>query len=129
MKRKRYARGKKFNLKGRRFGSLLVIRLIRIRGKARYTLYWLCRCNCGKIMRRRQYDLLVRGIASCGASGCKIRFGKRAQISRSDAARRQLFSQYVTRAASHQRDFSLTRKQAYRLYESSCFHCGRNAPC
>ncbi len=59
----------KYNLMGRSFGSLLVIR--HIRGKR--TLGWLCQCKCGKFTFADSNALITGHKKSCGCERIALR--------------------------------------------------------
>lgn len=68
------------NLIGKRFGKLLVLELDieRINKDKRNRIYYICQCDCGKILSVRQDSLTSRGEkASCGCTDFKDLTGQR----------------------------------------------------
>lgn len=62
------------DLKGKRFGDLLVVKLIEIKkiGK-NFHQVWLCKCNCGGYMEVTTSNLNRGGVSSCGCKKNAIR--------------------------------------------------------
>ena len=61
----------KIDLKGKRFGRLLVLEDT---GRRSYhSIVWKCRCDCGKITDVQSYDLLHGRVVSCGCYAAENR--------------------------------------------------------
>lgn len=71
--------GKFNNLKGKRFGRLVVLE--RDINKGNFT-YWKCQCDCGKIKSIRSQHLTSNKIVSCGCYGKEV--SAKAKIKRND---------------------------------------------
>lgn len=61
------------DLKGKRFGMLLVLRQVksglaynRIRSTGSTSALWLCKCDCGTVKVIKSYQLRGKGLKSCG---------------------------------------------------------------
>lgn len=68
------------DLVGKKFGKLLVLELDveRIKNDPRNRIYYICQCDCGKILSVRQDSLTSRGEkASCGCTDFKDLTGQR----------------------------------------------------
>lgn len=64
-------RSLKYNLTGNRFGRLLVLkegkrRITKSRGYRLYVRFWLCQCDCGKVVEIAQSSLIIGFTKSCG---------------------------------------------------------------
>lgn len=55
------------NLKGQKFGNLLVLKLLATSKKGERTT-WVCKCDCGKILNVRASNLRSGNSSSCGCS-------------------------------------------------------------
>ena len=61
----------KIDLRGKRFGRLLVLEDTGRRGY--HSILWRCRCDCGKITDVPSYDLLHGRVISCGCYAAENR--------------------------------------------------------
>lgn len=67
-------RDKGSDIAGRRFGKLVVLAREAKQGAAGGD--WLCKCNCGVIVRRRRTDLLRGKYKSCGCGQVSLKHGR-----------------------------------------------------
>ena len=58
--------GKALDLKGQRFGRLTVVRVADKRARRGNTIWWLCKCSCGKWTTVRSDHLRFGCTKSCG---------------------------------------------------------------
>ena len=107
---------KLYNLVGRRFGRLVVIRCLGGRkcGKGRQK-FWLCECDCGDFTEVRTTKLISGEIFGCG---CKQKLPK------GQSAFNSLFSTYQRNARTRNLSFRLSKTQFRKLTQESCFYCG-----
>jgi hypothetical protein len=78
--------GKVRDLKGRRFGRLIVRELENVRGHA----YWRCRCDCGADTVVRSQKLTSGRIVSCGCFKADPAVRQAARMRTPAARRRQI---------------------------------------
>lgn len=58
------------DLRGKVFGLLTVVE--RVENDRFGTVYWLCRCTCGELTRRRGNTLRAGKFFTCGAQACRF---------------------------------------------------------
>ena len=118
------------NMKGKRFGSLVVKKRL---PKCHHTMgaYWLCVCDCGKTREACRLFLITRRAMSCGSKECRgkrmkvaQRNVKRTSRSREESAIYQLISLYKIGAKRKNRVWGLSYEQAKHFFEQSCHYCG-----
>jgi hypothetical protein len=68
---RRQPRGKYIDMTGQRFGKLVVLRVY---GKRKQAIYWLCQCDCGRTTRVSGSNLRTGSTRSCG---CGVGQGRR----------------------------------------------------
>lgn len=59
-------------LTGKRFGGLLVLKLVRIEGPGK-NRRWLCRCDCGREKLATTWELTAGHKKTCGKGPCRKR--------------------------------------------------------
>ena len=105
------------NRAGRRYGSLLVIRLVdRRSGHAR----WLCRCDCGNEVVAQRKSLERDDAAHCGCQ----RKDPRNKLPSGMAGRNRTLNVYRTNARTRGLSWELSDDDFDRLTSQDCFYCG-----
>lgn len=103
---------KAFDLTGKQFGKLTVIR--RLPEARRRNQQWLCYCECGNHVIARSWNLLSYQ-RSCGCTS---------RLPEGEAAKRFLLRQYKSEAKKRGLEFLITDVEAHRIFTSDCFYCG-----
>lgn len=104
------------DLTGQKFGRLIVLR----RSQTKNTkIFWLCKCECGKI-HEASGALLVRGnIKSCGCYKRDVH-----SLPGDEGSFNELFRIYALNAKKSKRPFSLTKEEFREISCRPCFYCG-----
>lgn len=111
---------KDLDLTNKKFTKLLPIEKIRTKG----SIYWKCKCDCGKTTLTNHYSILSGEAKSCG---CYTR-NNLPLISMKEKGRsgftKVLF--YYKRAAKKRNlEFKLTEEQFKKLTNDKCFYCNK----
>lgn len=116
------------DLKGRRFGRLLVLerdleaeRQSKVRGAL-----WQCQCDCGNIKRVRGSFLVQGAVASCGCyarDSASLRLSLRA-LPPGEAAFNELWARYLRQAEQRGLSFNLNQEEFRGLVCQPCYYCG-----
>jgi hypothetical protein len=118
---------KKNNLIGKRFGRLVVIELAEPKSK-RYGLFWVCRCDCGKLHTVRGSHLLNNSIKSCGCYSGEFHRQRILTESKKKTQGLPAFIDWLNsyKRGAHRRNliFSLSDAEFKVLIESPCYYCG-----
>lgn len=85
-------------------------------------IVWKMRCDCGNEFERPSYYLTKGFTKSCGCK--KFMPTGRPRIADNGAHINQLFGHYIRSAKERNIEFSITKTDAKRLFESNCFYCG-----
>ena len=113
---------------GQEFGNLVVLERAEQRGnsfsglgdKKKHigTLFWVCRCKCGRIKPIRSQSLLCRRSRSCG---CK---GGQAPLPLGRAARNEVYAKYRVQAKQRGFAWNITENEFDVLILGKCHYCG-----
>jgi len=106
---------KLINIKGKRFGELIVIRRDFSDPRSKTKAMWLCKCDCG------EYKIIDGGALRYGRTkSCGCLRNKRTKL----ANMRNLFGHYKRGAKRRGYKFELTEKQFVEITKKDCFYCG-----
>jgi hypothetical protein len=108
------------DLTGRRFGKLIVIRMVKSQKFA--GRIWLCKCDCGTVKTVRGGDLKTGYSKSCGCDFRKYVNGHKKP--HGESAFNVLFGQYQRMAKNRGCEWSLSREEFRHLASSDCAYCG-----
>ncbi len=102
------------DLVGKKFGNLNVLKKgCSIKNHGGTRLYWVCKCDCGKV-KEIAGDTLVKGTTkTCGCRNLKC----------GEAGLNQLFKQYQINAKKRNFDFNLTKEHFIGITQSNCYYC------
>lgn len=106
------------NLKGKRFGRLVV--LSKTRSTQWGSVKWKCKCDCGQQVVTNGASLRYKRTLSCGC--WRLEWGER--NSRPEAARNKVWRAYIHSARVRSLVFSLTAKRFNALIQGDCYYCG-----
>jgi len=105
----------KNDLTGKRFGKLVAIK--RSGRKIGTSLEWVCKCDCGHIVRIKGNSLTSGRTRSCGC--LRILYPDR-----SEPAKKLLYRRYRYGAKKRGVPFSLSLEVFVKLTSSPCYYCG-----
>lgn len=113
------------DLTGQKFGRLTVVRRD---GSFKGRRCWLCRCECGNIVKAITYNLKAGVVKSCGCLSVENRLSinKNKRLSPKEAAINLLYNQYKRSAAYKKYVFALDKQQFTSLILDKCHYCGAN---
>jgi hypothetical protein len=115
------AREKGVDLTGRRFGKLVVKKLIGTKNSARH---WLCECDCGGTTQTRGYSLTSGRIGAC-ACGRREKFKiKRQYETGLDPAWYRAYSRFIHCADVRHHDNEISGEVFKEMCLISCWYCG-----
>ena len=102
---------------GKKFGKLTVIERDYEYSKdfASKRPYWICKCECGKIIVLSSFYLV-----SGRATSCDIR----RKLPSGESAFNMLFRNYSSGARARGLEFSLTKEEFRKLTQEKCTYCG-----
>lgn len=105
---------RRLNLKNKRFGRLVAIKIFKIK---KGIIYWLCKCDCGKEIKRETSSLTrtLHSLKRCSEK-CILDFGS--------ASFNHLYKNYKDRAKFRNKTFNLTKKEFKVLTKQNCIYCG-----
>jgi len=111
----------------RKFGRLTVIKEEKNppRRKGINGKFWLCKCDCGKLVKHFGI-ILTRSKSAVKSCGC-LRSDKlrdRVRLKFGESAKNRLFTSYMRRAKNKHIPFTLTRKQFFKIVKLPCHYCG-----
>jgi len=115
-------KGKVINLKGKRFGRLVVQQFHEINHEGRAK--WLCLCDCGNTTIVAGSELTRKRGGRGGTSSCGCLKGA-IVLAKGEAAFNSLLRNYKARAKRLNIDFALSREEFLTLTRSTCFYCGQ----
>lgn len=112
---------------GQKFNRLLVIKFCEKPPKVtQKKAYWVCRCDCGTISIVSGNALRSGRVRSCG---CLLRDKNRSRALSGVGMERSSFNahyyHYVSQARTRGLEFSLTKKQFYKISSANCYYCGK----
>jgi hypothetical protein len=109
----------KFNdLEGKKFGRLLVIKMV---GRNKYNWpLWECKCDCGNTFEIAGTYLLLGHTKSCGCYRREFNL-----LPNNEGAVRQLVRNYKRNAKTRGLVFELTNEQLVSLVTQNCTYCGQ----
>lgn len=118
------------NMKGKRFGSLIVLRRI-AKCHHTYGAYWLCECICGKQVTKPRLFLRTGRSCYCGNKTCKpaVRAPRCKRYSSFlESARHHVLSvlkgECLRKGEMSRKKWALSDDQAITLIELACAYCG-----
>ena len=111
-------------LTGQKFGRLTVIEPSHkdIRG----TLWWRCKCKCGKEAIVRGPSLKNRSTKSCGCLGKEnmAAYVEKCRLPKGEAARNAVLGSHKSGAKKRNIEQALTDEQIIALHKENCHYCG-----
>jgi len=114
----------RLNLKGKRFGRLLVICDAGTRGAGKRShSCWECQCDCGQTKIIAGSNLTSGDTTSCGCFN-KERVRETKSISKKDYRLNRVMATYQRVAKLKGLAFKLTRELFHELITSECYYCG-----
>lgn len=113
----------KKELIGKRFGSLTVIGHIYTEQSKRVFL-WVCKCDCGKEVKVR--NTRIRNSKGCGKCAMVLVNKQKNKLFEQPhySLKRRLYLAYKKNAMTEHKDFNLTMKDCFKLFENECYYCG-----
>lgn len=110
---------KPVDLRGQRFGRLIVLSRTKISSKTA----WVCHCDCGTEVRIR-HSCLGRSTNSCG---CLRKTVARARVRKTPghSAKTSIWNYYQRNARTRGIAWELPRAEFETLIAKPCFYCGR----
>ena len=108
----------KYELKGKRFGRLLVLDFAGRRNNYRY---WSCKCDCGNFVDVITASLTNGHTVSCG---CYQRDKMMCLKSKGLSAKNYTYTRYVDSARHRGIEFSIDFDTFIDLTSKNCFYCG-----
>lgn len=107
-------RGGRYDLSGRKFGKLTVIKST---GKTKWhSVIWECLCDCGNTINIPSRNLLTNNTTSCGCN-FKLPIGI--------AAFNRLLFSYKKSAEKRGYKFKLSDSEFYELTQQNCYYCNK----
>ncbi len=106
---------KKFNLEGKKFGKLTVLKILQ-KNKHSNRVYE-CLCECGKKIKVISSSLRNGATSSCGCNRNKY-------IDKTILIKNIIYKRYKRRAFKRNLEFKLTRDEFNTLIKKRCFYCG-----
>lgn len=101
---------------GQKLGKLTIIKDT---GERKWgKIVWLCRCECGNMVKQTSIILARSTFHSC-SQGCWKK------ISEGESNFNTLFRIYENIAKRKKMDFLLTKKQFKKLTQENCYYCGK----
>jgi len=119
------------DLTNKKFNRLTVIKLDEERTKndKYWRVFWICRCDCGKIKSVSAGSLRDNHTKSCGCwkiensrEVCRKNFTKEITV----PPRRNIFTQYIAKCKKKNIEFLISENNFYELIERPCYYCGSN---
>lgn len=110
------------NLVGQKFERLTVVNKSERTNEVN-AIFWYCLCECGNTTETTYYALLGGKARSCGCINTEIT-ANRNKIEFGEAAFNALYNVYRKGAIKRKLDFSLTKEEAKKLFQGTCFYCG-----
>lgn len=109
------------NIKGKRFGRLLVVDIHKDYGYGNWL--WLCRCNCGIEKYISRTNLQNGNSNSCGCLQ-KERTSFANSIEKNKAAFNSIYDGYRKKSQNKNIEFNLSELQFKKITQSNCCYCG-----
>lgn len=118
----------KEDLKGRKFGRLLVIRNVKKPKNLKGTgAYWKCLCECGNIVVVSARSLKSENTKSCGCFRSDLVKKTMSQINRigfGESAFNRIYNDYKRTAKRRNIEFNLSKEYFKFLVKQDCYYCG-----
>lgn len=108
------------DLKGQRFGKLIVIRLSHMDKEGQSV--WRCKCECGKFTNVRSNSLRRGNTQSCGCKRYEIIPSNK--LPYGEAAQNRLYTDYKKSAKYRKILFKLSKLEFFELTTGRCYYCG-----
>lgn len=117
------------NIEGKKFGKLLVVKLLESKQYGKYKKRnWECLCDCGKTTNVTTSQLINGGTKSCGClhklTSVENSKNSRHKVIKKDAASNSIYSYYKHNAKNRGYSFDLSKDEFKILITSNCFFCG-----
>lgn len=124
------------DMTGKRFGKLLVLYRTEPPQKVKRPFaYWVCKCDCGNLIRILGTSLRRGRKQDCGCGYItrladarrekeRQRKNRGQRINGRESAMRQIYFQYRTKARKRGLSFELTIDKFYELSQQVCIYCG-----
>jgi len=118
----RYSKPRYQDICGRKFNRLLVLELLPQRSASGGTV-WLCRCDCGTIVKKRAQDLHSRHTLSCG---CQLREKAAEHLKKVRTTNGRLFHGHASRNAHSQtyNSWKGAKNRCFNINEPAWFDYG-----
>lgn len=126
-------RGVKDNLLGQKFGKLTVTSKApsERNNSGKSQTYWICKCDCGKEVKVKTYNIKVNKTKSCGC--LKIEWclaqGKKNFKGNGVSSLNSVYSYYKARSKRRKINLELNKEQFKDLILQNCFYCGKEPSC
>ena len=113
------------NIEGKKFGKLLVIKLLESRQYGKYKKRnWECLCDCGNKTNVTTSQLITGKTKSCGClqkiTSVENSIKSRHKIIKPNAAYNSIYSSYRSNAKARNYVFELTKEEFIILIKSNC---------
>ena len=114
---------------GKKFERWFILDFIEYRGK-KCKQYWLCLCDCGKIVEVRGDGLCNGTSRSCGCLkneefGLRTRGNKLRRKAYGEAALNTIYGSYKIGAKKRNHEFDLSKNEFKRLISKNCYYCDK----
>lgn len=106
---------------GKRFSRLLVTAKGKSKGKS---LYWICKCDCGKEVEVKACSLRAGLTKSCGCYGRDLTSQRQRHEVPWMSSRTALIQNYKTGATRNGLVFELDDAHCHTLFQGTCYYCG-----
>jgi hypothetical protein len=117
--------GSKINLTGHKYTRLLVLEESEKRIKNQVT--WVCKCDCGKVVKKTTRQLRTENNKSCGClqSENARKIGLKNRKSKGQNGLNSLFRSYKTNAKNKKIPFEISIEEFSFFTKLPCFYCGK----
>lgn len=112
------------DLKGRVFGKLTVIELVKIDDSDKFI--WKCICECGNITHYQKTPLKRGQVVSCGCykKNRYIIHKHNNVFTENYGSFKKILNSYIYSAKKRNKNFNLTVEEFKNLIDSNCYYCG-----
>jgi hypothetical protein len=109
------------DIKGQKFGRLLVIN--KVEARKRGMVCWLCKCDCGNEIIVDGKSLRTGNTSSCGCLARELTIS-RVQLPKGEASLNGIWCSYRYGAKQRSIDFKLTKEEFKNIITQNCYYCG-----